>query len=217
MPIIGKGRRKRVIARGEEGNVALDSNGRVVKTFVRRELAIKGKPTQEQVDEFKAGFYAHKIAQLLFPGHVLDVKARDWQGKRARQISTLHRFDDTYEEGRKEYYKQRTGWRGFLYRRGYRKDLEEREKYTRQQDRYESPEVVELRRKVFFAGIEFNPHPVNVGFENGKPVFIEIDKIYPERIKEWVKREEIPVEVRERVLKLLARYEKIMPKTQSFY
>ena len=154
-------------------------------------------------DRFKADFYAWQIARTLFPQHFLRVQAATWPKfffGRASWISKLHHFDEIYEASREKYYADRLKRR--YYSRGDNAN-------TKHSVRLESPEVKELISRVKNAGIDPNDHPVNIAFENGVPVFIEIQRISPTGIREHVAKPTFDENTRARVLKLLKRYEQL--------
>lgn len=183
LPVLPSIRREKFLFEGADGRIYLARDGYVVK-----ELLSRADPFAARRD-----YWAHRIAHELFPGNVLRFHAAsDSATERSVLISKKIEVDEDHLHTL-DAYKKGHG----LNCAGCKKAFD--------------PARTALREKTAQAmknaGLIVDSYPTNFAIVEGKPFFFEVNEIDPDKVRAYVAGN-LP-ESRERVEKMLARYEKL--------
>ncbi|MFH1199949.1 MAG: hypothetical protein V1708_02690 [Candidatus Micrarchaeota archaeon] len=205
--------RRTLLDIGNDGRVHEDSRGRVYKQFhdrvteirdnfgrrinIRDQDARKREADLRSLGKLKAKYYEHKIARILFPSNFLDVVAADWRRQQGTIVSNRHHFDETYGDYRKKF---RSNASSVVNHR-----------HLSRMDVILKPGG--LSDRIREAGLTVPTHELNIGIENGNPVFIETHGIDAPKLRQWLQSSSsngIPLQNKNRVGRLLSRYEELV-------
>lgn len=202
---------KRVlVAEGERSHVYAYPGLRRVRKVVKDEP----KEDRSQVEwwpvqNVRTTFYAHKIADALFPGHFLVYSfarrkiARGTEHAPAFLEAPLLETSARHQAYVKTFYHNR-----FAEERGQAKrPLGEDEK--QHEVAANGAEVRALWRQMLDAGVSVNNTAVNIDFVNGKPFFFDVHVINPMRVQRHLEgNSSVSARKKEQILGWLAKYER---------